>query len=310
MVTIASHIEKSNAAEHIKRYAYGLTLPNKKRTCSDLARSMHIGHDSIQRDLNKVAECPEEARSYLSQHAIEQLSQLLHRYLAMDNTLLIKEYAEKIEGVSLQHSGSDHKLQSGINVTCFILTDGEKIIPLDGFTWRKGDRSKVAQATDLAIQLAQQFNVEAVLADGAYASTEALQRFQIVGVHCVMRFHANRVISAPGFDGEYPVKEHPAFHFKKNKRCIVRDVIWRGLSLRVIALKIPRKYQQYRIIYLVTTAPFEHAHQYARIYKIRWKIEVFFRTTKQKFGLGDCQARTLRQQIAHCLTVFIAYTFT
>lgn len=51
----------------------------------------------------------------------------------------------------------------------------------------------------------------------------------------------------------------------------------------------------------------EKAHQAASLYKHRWKIETFFRTCKQRFGLCQCQARSLQKQKAHCLAVFLAY---
>jgi SRSO17 transposase len=44
-------------------------------------------------------------------------------------------------------------------------------------------------------------------------------------------------------------------------------------------------------------------------YDMRWNIEKFFRTAKQKLGLQDCLVRNLSGQQNHIRHVFFAYAF-
>lgn len=46
------------------------------------------------------------------------------------------------------------------------------------------------------------------------------------------------------------------------------------------------------------------------MYKIRWKIECFNRTTKQLFGFNECQRRSFQAQHIDLLYVLWAYALT
>ena len=307
MNNIVSKTQKSinSIIFHANRYAEGLIKAGGRKTCTELARNIGISHDKIQRDLDNSSAHLDEIRALLISSVINEKEQ---GFLIGDSTLLIKEYAHKIEGVSYQHDGSKDQIVLGIGLSAIVWTDFKTIHPVDLFTWQKGDRSKIATSTDRLIIAAQKTNALGVLADAAFASIDALKKYNQSCVSYVMRFHANRVVTVPGFANATPVKKHPAFKFSRNRRCIIRTVIWHGLKLRVIALKFKNKNGDWKRMFLVTNMSRYDAQQIAKIYKHRWKIETFFRTCKQKFGLGDCQARSIKKQEAHCLNVFLAYS--
>ena len=48
-------------------------------------------------------------------------------------------------------------------------------------------------------------------------------------------------------------------------------------------------------------------HKVVKLYRIRWKIEMFHRTAKQYLGLSDCQMRNIESQLQHVLNVMLAY---
>ena len=83
---------------------------------------------------------------------------------------------------------------------------------------------------------------------------------------------------------------------------------WKKLSLYVIALFRRNAVGRNIITYYVSNykAP-KKQHIFA--YSIRWNIEKFFRTAKQKLGLAHCSARSLSKQKLHVYAVFAAYAY-
>lgn len=297
--------KNNNVLINANNYALALTATIGRKTCSDLAKTVGKPHDFMQRKLNSLAENSIEIEGFLFENALIQ-NKKSPGYLVVDHTTIIKDYAKQIEGVMLQYSSKG--IRPGIGMSGIVLVNKEKIVPVSLSVWKKGDRSKTVTAMDKVINLSQRLNAEGVLADGAFASIESLTKCIDAGIVSVMRFHSNRKVEVNGFKGQWRVDEHPAFKIKKNQRCIVKQVQWHGLRLCVIALKVQHKIKGWIQLFLVTTATLKKARTITNIYKLRWKIEVFFRTIKQKLGLGDCQARSLSKQKAHYLAVFFAYT--
>src|SRR6202162_3465532 len=167
---LTRNIDGINAVSHANVYAEGLIHTDGKKTCTNLGLTIGKTHDVVQRVLDAVADSPEEIRAHLINSAIEK-NKVKKGFLIKDSTVLVKEWAKIMEGVSRQRSGS--KIQPGINMTGFVWTDLEEVAPVDLFSWKKGDPSKIETATDQAISLAQRIGVKAVLADAAYASIKA-----------------------------------------------------------------------------------------------------------------------------------------
>ncbi len=295
---------KNNTLISAESYAAGILLTNGKKTCTELARATSKSHDAVLRELNLISNNPEEVRSALIS-AATTANKKNPGYLIMDGTLLIKEHAKKIEGVSLQHSGSTVK--PGIGLMATVWTDLKQVIAVDAFTWKRGDQSKIVTGAHNIISLSQKIGTLGVIADGAFASRYALKLYIESHVPCLMRFHANRVVDVAGFDQPMQLKNHPAFKMKKNKRFIIKRIKWHDIDLYVVAIKIKHPRKGWIRIFLVTTMNLKSARAIAKLYTHRWKIEVFIRINKQTFGLGDCLSRSLKKQEAHCLSVFLAY---
>src|SRR5258708_11285446 len=194
---VARNLNQINSIKNAIRYATSLLLTNGRKVCTELSKVSARSHDSLQRDLNAIAKYPEQIEAQLLSNVIEK-NKKAPGYLVMDNSVLVKEHSEKIEGVSRQHIGSEEK--PGIGFTAIVWTDLKSVDPVALSMWKKGDKSKVKTATDLAIRLSQRINTQAVLADGLFASVEALEKYVQGNVFFVMRFHSNRVISVPGFE--------------------------------------------------------------------------------------------------------------
>ena len=299
---MAANSEFSNKKKCAARYVQQILNAMGKRTCHSMAKDLIRSHDSIQRDLGVIADNPEIIMSDMVGEAITR-NRKKRGYLIVDSTLLKKFYAKKMEGVSLQYSGSEISL--GISLTVVLFVNGDGIIVVGSFVWQKGDQSRVKTATELAISLAQKIGCDYVLKDGAFVSLEALLAYENSGTQYVMRMHSNRVVCIDGLTTN--VKNHFAFKMRRNQRQIVRDAEWHGLKIRIVAIKLSHKSKGSITIFLVTNMSFKKAKNAGSCYKNRWKIETFFRAVKQNFGINDCGARSLRVQHAHCIAVFAAH---
>jgi len=58
--------------------------------------------------------------------------------------------------------------------------------------------------------------------------------------------------------------------------------------------------------YLIASDPSWHGSTVIRVYRARWKVEEYHRTTKQNLGSGNYHGRKLRGVIAHLVTVALA----
>ena len=125
MINIVSKTQRSinNIIFHANRYADGLIRAEGKKTCTELAKTIGICHDKIQRDLDKTSAHLDEIRSLLVSNVISE-----HKkgFLITDSTLLIKEHARKIEGVSYQYDGSKGLIVPGIGLSAIVWTDFKK----------------------------------------------------------------------------------------------------------------------------------------------------------------------------------------
>lgn len=305
-VTVASNSSQCKSISCANKYSSGLRSTKGKKNFCEIGRVTNSSHDQVRRDLQLIAEHKEELRINLLETVIEKNKQT-PGFLICDGTLLLKEYAQKTEGVSHQHSGSGTKPGIGVMVT--VWTDFENTYAVDAFTWKRGDPSRIQTATYRIIALTQHIGAVGVLNDGAFASVEAMRAYEATCTLFVMRFHSNRKVVVPGFEsfGEVQVKDHPAFQLKRNKRYIMRKAIWYDLELYVIAFKLKHITKGWVKMFLVTNAKNKDAKKIAKLYSHRWKVEPFIRKCKQTYGLGDCLSRSLNMQEAHCLAVLLAY---
>jgi hypothetical protein len=207
-----------------------------------------------------------------------------------------------------QYAGSaKFKTAKGIAMGLIAWTNLKELtLPIDLITWNKGDRPKNQTLIELAISLAQRLGVLTILADSFFATRHLFACLAQTSLLAVMRFKSNISVFVEGY-GKFQLRHHPAFKFDRNQRCIIRDIIWHGFSLRVIAIRFFNGKPGWHTIFLVTNASLEKACEYADFYKHRWKIEPVFRDFKQIRGLQDCQARSIKMQEAHFFSCLYAY---
>jgi len=109
-------------------YVRFLCATEKSHSCVELSRvSPHtMAHDSINRMLNRENLSPEVVWGS-AKGPVDKKS----GFLVVDDTVLDKPYANKIELVRWQYSGLHHDVVKGIGLITLLWTDGEKHIPVD-----------------------------------------------------------------------------------------------------------------------------------------------------------------------------------
>jgi hypothetical protein len=84
-------------------------------------------------------------------------------------------------------------------------------------------------------------------------------------------------------------------------------------DVRVVFVKELDKKRPWRVIahyVVVCTDPTWSAAKIVAAYKLRWGIEVFYRTAKQRFGLTEFHSRSFAANHFHMTFVFLAYLMT
>jgi hypothetical protein len=310
MAMISAISNTSKKIFNTASYASGLINSLRRKTFTAMGIARGVSHDEVRRDLVGATKEKDEVRMVLQSEAQKQIKATEGRgALILDFTVAIKRHAKKIESVVRQYAGSaGFKTAKGISLGMIAWTNLKELtLPIDLITWTKGDRPKNKILIELAISLAQRLDVSTLLADSFFATRHLFACLVQTSLFAVLRFKSNISVFVEGV-GKFQLREHPAFKFSRNQRCIVREVMWHGFSLRVIAIKIFNTKSGWHVIFLVTNAPFEKACEFADLYKGRWKIEPVFRDFKQIRGLQDCQARSIKMQEAHFFAC--AYAFS
>jgi hypothetical protein len=118
--------------------------------------------------------------------------------LVLDDTVLDKPYARKMDLVYHLWSGTHHRVVKGIGLLTLPWTDGDRHLPTDYRIYDKSNdqKTKNDHFGDLVrAAQARGFAPECVLFDGWYSSLENLKRLRAAGWHWLTRLKANRRVN-------------------------------------------------------------------------------------------------------------------
>src|SRR5450432_1515968 len=118
--------------------------------------------------------------------------------LVLDDTVLDKPYARKMDLVHRVWSGKHHRVVKGIDLLTLLWTDGDRHLPCDYRLYDKvnDNKTKNDHFGDL-LQAAKErgFTPECVLFDGWYSSLENLKRLRTLSWPWLTRLKANRRVN-------------------------------------------------------------------------------------------------------------------
>jgi putative transposase len=190
-------------------YINFLIATQKVYSCSEAQRVQpqtdnSPSHDAINRLLHRIEPDPEQ----LWQEA-KSVVELMTGILVLDDTMMDKWFAKKMELVSRQWSGRHKRVVRGINLTSLLWTDGDRHIPIDYRLYDKpvdGATKNDHFRAMLAIAKQRGFQPQCVAFDSWFSALDNLKLINSYGWTWLTRLKCNRLVN-PERIGNRPISE-------------------------------------------------------------------------------------------------------
>ena len=272
-------------------YINFLIASQKAYSCCEAER-VHPGserspaHDAINRLLHRH----EPSSKELWQEA-EPYIELNHGVLVLDDTMVDKLYAQRMDLVSRQWSGKHQRVVKGINLTTLLWSDGDKHIPcdyrlyekaVDGATKNDHFRARLTTAHERGVQ------PECVAFDSWFSALANLKLIDRYGWRWLTRLKRNRLVN-PDRSGNRAISEI--------------DI---GAQGRIVHLKGYGMIRVFKMVapdgdmdYWATNDLAMDELQRLKWADCEWSIEEYHRGLKQCCGVEKAQVRSSRAQRNH-----------
>ena len=273
--------------QQIITYVKGILYSFTEINCINISKLFeNLAHDTVTRCLYR-----DEDWDNLYLLFITKLFPLIGGYLILDEVIINKQYAEKIEGLSYVMSPILKRIVQGYCLIVLCWKKDDICIPIGFRIWDPdGGKKRTELAMELVIYAKERLglNPEAILFDSYYASEKMLNLVKNLSwIYCT-QIKRNRFLNGKrvGDITFYPYWTRPGE--------------LKG-GIKVVVARHGRKY--------FCTNDLSLDHQAIRtLYKKRWPIEEVFRFSKQNLGLSQCRSRSKQAQKAHFTLCFMAYT--
>lgn len=290
-------------------YPFLLIFATGKKTCENMGRNIERSGDTISRALptsqQSLAETKEICKTiFAKKKSIKVL---------VDDTILRKMFARQIEGTWKLYDGVFGMCVNGFRLCVVMISCGKIafpweckiILPKELTSDRDETKNQVIQRIYIDIQ--ENFpNAEiTMVADGAFATVAMLDWCKIVSARATMRMHRNRRVFYKG--ESVKISEIKNFVPQSWRTARTIQVLWHGHTVFITAEKRMDKHGEITVVYIVSTYKAKPA-VHVKIYKQRWAIEKFFRTSKQILGLQDCASTRFEKHCNHVASVLLAYS--
>lgn len=217
-------------------------------------------------------------------------------WLMGDDTIMEKPYAEKIECVYWQYSSKNKGFVEGISLTVLAWTDGKITIPIKFMVYEKDLEGKPIQTKNEFMEEAVEYarnlgiNPKYVCFDSKFSSKSLLNK-----LHSFNWIYFTQLASNRSFNGQ----QLKMRRFQPHKE----EGFLKGVGHKVSITKYCKRYYATNSTGKCITSKYIVNH-----YRVRWGIEVLFRTLKQLCHLQDCQSKktsTQKHYVFMCIRAFI-----
>lgn len=273
---------------NVINYIKGLMCVFENATCVALSEIGRCSHDSLARVLKREKFC---WQTLLQNFILRTFGKLQGGYLMIDDTIIGKQFARRIENVAWLFDSKVGRSVLGIDLVLIAWSNGEVTIPLAIKVYqKKNGKTRI----DLAVELIHQvkklgIKPKYVAFDSWYTADKVFKAIAKCQWKFVTQLKNNRKLNG------VPIREiyrHP--YWMKTGKLIG--------GTKVLVVRNGKKY-------FATNDLFLSKQELLASYKSRWEIETIFRALHSKLGLDECQARKLPSQTAHfhlCLMAYIA----
>ncbi len=272
-----------NAVSYIK----GLICVFENANCSSLARVVNCSHDSLARVLNGRKFC---WQTLLQNFLLRTFGKLQEGYLIIDDTVVSKIFAKKIENLSWVYCSKIGKVIQGLDIVMLAWSNGKLTIPLAIKVYQKSSgKTKIDLALEL-IDFAKFLDLkpEYVTFDCWYAADKILEKIEELGWVFITQIKKNRKINGI-----------QARHLFPNPYWISQGRLSGGCEVKIV---------RHGKKYFITNDLSLGKQEILKLYKGRWLVETVFRMLHSKLGIDQCQSISLESQTAHfyfCLFAFL-----
>lgn len=300
----------------------------------------NIDQSSINRFINDTRWDPRklnEKRLKLLQKNLQTRS-VTSGILIIDDSI-IEKAGKKMEGTSYHYSNSKRKSINGHNLVSSHYKDDKKDYPLHYELYRrkkeldeKGESDRFKTKIDLAIELidaaiASNIIFGVLVFDTWYFCKQICNHAEMNGKDWVSRAKINRIINLPTgkTNLEDWIKNLPYEQFTRMSKSLQlkdeetgKEIEYQFVHEAILDLSdlgpvkciaIKKELRDDCGIVLVSNQKDWCADKIIIIYKNRWKIETFYRDSKQNLGLGKYQLRSIKGIKRYWALVFLSYTF-
>ncbi len=314
------------AFNHFKDYVFGLMISDNHTVAGIKRNFVAGGHPSC---LNKFLIHAVWSSTRLNEERLNMLKEEEDfkgkGCLVLDDTLSNKT-GKKIEGVGIlwDHGKKRHTLCHNLVTSQFVKSNGCEH-PLDFRLYLKKDycleekiefQTKIQQAMDLVDHaLSLGINIEAVLFDCWFGSNAFFAYLKERFLPWVAALRANRnvkikgeYISVSAFEKTLPRSSFRNITIGKETYLVFSKVVHlKGVGKVRLLISYEDDFEG-TPFFLATDRLTWDPKRILKLYKRRWKIETFYRDSKQNLGLEDYQLRDLHGIKRHWYLVFLAYS--
>jgi hypothetical protein len=302
-------------------YVSGLISLERDQTQSRIARTIgQVSHDALNRlakELPKLVpglyDCVFTGLQLLTGMAP------LPGYLILDDVTVPKPFSRHTAGSYMGYDPTQKRHIRCQKIVVVIWSNGIIHLPVAFAFWHHRDfvsryRSKNQIARALVwLCVRRGIRLEYLSFDNWYASKENLRFFAGLGIIYVTRLRCNTWIKHNGTRQKiHQLSKYESHYYSKLDAYVKQfEIEYPGFGQALVAVvKHDKHAESGRTKYLLSNAHKITNSEFVCMYRSRWNIEVFFRTCKQSFGLGECQAQMMDQVLLHVRMVMLAYIMT
>lgn len=272
--------------KNVISYIKGLMCVFENATCVSLSEISENSHDSLTRVLNERKFC---WQILLQNFIMRTFGKLQDGYLIIDDTVISKQFAKKIENLSWIFDSKIGKAILGLQIVLIAWSNGKVSIPLAFRVYQnKSGKTRIDLAIEL-IRYAKRIGIKPkyVTFDSWYAADKIFKAVRKCRWKFITQIKSNRKLNG------IPLKE-----IQRNPYWMMLGKITGGT--KVIVVRNGKKY-------FATNDLALSKQEILSRYKGRWEIETIFKALHSKLRLDECQFRKLDSQIAHFHLCLMAY---